>query len=121
MAAGGPIGRTRDVDKPLREEINTLHANLCHGLADPSRIALLYELATGPKNVTDLVAALEMPQSSVSRHLRILRDRQLVVARRHGTMIFYELVDDRVIQALDTLRGMIRSRLESRALLADAL
>ena len=109
------------MEKPLREEINSLHANLCHGLADPSRIALLYELSTGAKNVSDLAVALEMPQSSVSRHLRILRDRQLVTSQRRGTMIFYELSDARVIDALELLRGLLRSRLESRGLLADAL
>ena len=101
--------------------IDALHANLCSGIADPIRIALLYELAAGPRNVTDLVTALDLPQSSVSRHLRVLRDRQLVVARRQGTMMYYELEDCRVIDALDLLRAMLRSRLESRALLADVL
>lgn len=108
-------------DKPLREEINSLHANLCSGLADPNRIALLYELSAGPLNVTDLGDALEMPQSSVSRHLRVLRDRQLVTARRKGTMVYYELEERRVIEALDLLRELLRSRFESQAHLVDAL
>jgi DNA-binding transcriptional ArsR family regulator len=111
----------RRPDKPQMAEINTLHASLCSGVADPIRIALLYEISTGPKNVTDLVAALGLPQSSVSRHLRILRDRQLVTSRRQGTMVYYELADGRVIDALDLLRAMLRARLESRALLADVL
>jgi DNA-binding transcriptional ArsR family regulator len=108
-------------DQPMMEEINALHANLCSGVADPNRIALLYELSTGPRSVTDLVTALGLPQSSVSRHLRILRDRQLVVTRRQGQMVIYELADGRVIDALDLLRAMLRTRLESRALLADVL
>jgi DNA-binding transcriptional ArsR family regulator len=108
-------------DKPMMAEINALHAGLCSGVADPHRIALLYELSTGAKNVSDLVAALALPQSSVSRHLRILRDRQLVITRRQGTMVYYELADTRVIDALDLLRAILRARLESRALLADAL
>lgn len=109
------------MDKPHRDEINAMHANLCHGLADPSRIALLYELSTGAKNVSDLAAALEMPQSSVSRHLRVLRERQLVASRRQGTMVFYELADARVIDALELLRAMLRARLEARGQLAGAL
>lgn len=109
------------VDKPMREEINELHASLCSGLADPNRIAMLYELSAGQKNVTDLVHALDMPQSSVSRHLRVLRDRQLVTSERRGTMVYYEIADARVIDALDILRGVLRDRLESRGHLADAL
>lgn len=114
---GGPMA----MQKPQREEINAMHANLCHGLADPHRIALLYELSGGAKNVSDLAAALDMPQSSVSRHLRVLRERQLVSSQRQGTMIFYELADARVIDALELLRGMLRDRLEARGQLADAL
>ena len=107
--------------KTLPEEICELHANLCSGLADPIRIALLYELSAGPLNVTDLVAAMDLPQSSVSRHLRVLRDRQLVTTRRDGTSVYYELADPEILQALDMLRGVLRRRLESRAKLADAL
>ena len=47
----------------LEEEINSLHAGICAGLADPKRIMILYELADGPKNVTDLAKALGMPAS----------------------------------------------------------
>ncbi|MFN2114856.1 MAG: ArsR/SmtB family transcription factor [Anaerolineae bacterium] len=115
MAAEGVL------DKPMREEINALHASLCSGLADPNRIAMLYALSAGSQNVTDLVRALEMPQSSVSRHLRVLRDRQLVTSERRGTMVYYELADSRVIDALDILRAVLRDRLESRGQLADAL
>ena len=107
--------------KPLPEEICELHANLCSGLADPIRIAILYELSAGPMNVTDLVAAMDLPQSSVSRHLRVLRDRQLVSARREGTSVYYELADPEILTALDMLRGVLRRRLESRAKLADSL
>src|SRR3989304_3653762 len=39
------------------EEINSLHAGVCAGLSDPKRIMILYELADGPKKVTDLANA----------------------------------------------------------------
>ncbi len=116
-----PESEDRDAAKPLLEEILELHAKLCSGLADPIRIAILYELAQGPHNVGDLVNAMELPQSSVSRHLRILRDRQLVIAKRVGTSVYYELADREVIEALDMLRAVLRRRLKSRGELADAL
>lgn len=112
---------TRGSRKPEMQEIHALHASLCRGIADPVRIAILYELSTEPRNVSDLVAILGMPQSSVSRHLRVLRDRQLVTSRRQGTMVYYALADGRVIDALDLLRAALRDRLESRAHLVDSL
>lgn len=99
----------------LEQEVNALHAEICAGLADPKRIVLLYELADGPKNVTDLVEALGMAQPSVSRHLKVLRDRGMVIATRLGPTVEYRLSDERLIQALDLLRAVLRDTLAHRA------
>ena len=104
--------------KSLRDEINILHAQVCSGLADPNRILILYELADGPHNVSDLSNTLEIPQPTVSRHLKILRERNMVVSERDGQSVFYGLSDKRVIQALNLLRSMLADNLESQVDLA---
>ncbi|MFN2145503.1 MAG: ArsR/SmtB family transcription factor [Anaerolineales bacterium] len=104
--------------KTLRDEINILHAQVCSGLADPNRILILYELDKGPHNVSDLATTLEIPQPTVSRHLKILRERNMVTSERDGQSVFYSLTDKRVIQALDLLRGMLADSLESQINLA---
>jgi ArsR family transcriptional regulator len=104
--------------KTLRDEINILHAQVCSGLADPNRILILYELDKGPHNVSDLASTLEIPQPTVSRHLKILRERNMVTSERDGQSVFYSLADKRVIQALDLLRGMLADSLESQINLA---
>ena len=104
--------------KTLRDEINILHAQVCSGLADPNRILILYELDKGPHNVSDLASTLEIPQPTVSRHLKILRERNMVNSERDGQSVFYSLADNRVIQALDLLRGMLADSLESQVNLA---
>ncbi len=109
------------MDKQLIEEINNLHAQICGGLADPKRIALLYALAEEPKSVTELVDILEMPQATVSRNLKILRERGMVIARRQGANIYYSLGDKRIIRALDLLREVLADDLSKRRALAEAL
>jgi DNA-binding transcriptional ArsR family regulator len=104
--------------KSLRDEINILHAQVCSGLADPNRILILYELADGPHNVSDLSATLDIPQPTVSRHLKILRERSMVASERGGQSVFYSLTDDRVIKALDLLRSMLADSLENQIDLA---
>ena len=104
----------------LEAEVTQLHAEICGGLADPNRIMILYELAVGSKNVTELCNALNMPQPLVSRHLKILRERSMVTTVRHGTVINYSLADERLIQALDLLRAVMRDGLTKRAALIDA-
>jgi DNA-binding transcriptional ArsR family regulator len=104
----------------LESEITQLHAEICAGLADPNRILLLYELSQSPRNVTELATNLKMPQPLVSRHLKVLRERGMVIPNRKGTVVQYTLADDRLIQALDLLRAVMRDGLTKRAELVEA-
>lgn len=103
----------------LRSEINRLHAEICSGLADPTRILILYTLNQGIRNVSELAEELEIPQPTVSRHLKVLRERRMVEARRQGQAVYYSLSDRRVIQALDLLRAVLASNLQGQSMLAE--
>jgi ArsR family transcriptional regulator len=109
------------MDKQLLKEINRLHAEVCSGLADPKRIALLYAIADAPQTVSQLAAMLDAPQPTISRHLKILRDHGMVTAKRDGANIFYALGDKRIIRALDLLREVLGDHLSRRSALAQAI
>ncbi len=96
---------------PQRAEIARMHAELCSGISDPNRIAILYALSESPNNVTALTQRLNLPQSTVSRHLRILRNSGLVNFHRSGREVVYELSDERVIEALELLRNVLNDRI----------
>lgn len=57
--------------KTLELELNLLHERICAALADPKRILMLYLLAEGGMYVNEISEQLNMPQSTVSRHLRV--------------------------------------------------
>ncbi len=107
--------------KPQVRELTIFHAEVCQALADPTRIAILYELADGPRNVTDLAEALGQAQPAVSRHLKTLRERGMVRTERDGPFTVYSLNDLRVIDALDALRSVMATILAERSALANAL
>ncbi|MGO9659987.1 MAG: ArsR/SmtB family transcription factor [Acidimicrobiales bacterium] len=65
-------------------------------LSAPARLAIVVELAEGPRCVHELVEHLEMSQPLVSQHLRVLRGARLVTAERRGREAFYTLVDQHV-------------------------
>jgi ArsR family transcriptional regulator len=98
-----------------------MHATLCQAIADPTRIALLYELGDGPRHVNELVEALELPQATVSRHLKLLRERSLVTTRREGSYIYYDLADARVLEALNVMRTILHDVLADQSKLAQAV
>lgn len=109
------------MQQPQEAEIRMLHAQVCQALADPTRILLLYQLADGPKSVGELAAALGTSQPTVSRHLKVLRERGMARAERLGTTIMYSLTDMRVIQALDLMRAVLADTLAQRGALATIL
>ncbi|MCA9991911.1 MAG: winged helix-turn-helix transcriptional regulator [Ardenticatenaceae bacterium] len=105
---------------PPIQELNLLHANICQALADPKRIQILYALDEQPRNVSVLADALEMPQPTVSRHLRVLRQQSLVLTERDGPAVFYYLADRRIIEVLDTMRAVMFEALARKTDLAEA-
>ncbi len=109
------------MEKPLQEELAQLHASICQALADTTRISILYELVEGRKNVSELVEVLGSPQGTVSRHLKVLRDRQMVDSERDGVNVYYSLTDHRIIEALNLLRKVMTDILTRRGRLAEAL
>ena len=64
---------------------------LFKALADPVRLRVLNLLANGEVCVCHLHEALDLPQSTVSRHLAYLRKRGLVVGRKEGLWVHYRL------------------------------
>lgn len=100
---------------PLLDELSLLHAHICQALGDPKRLLILYALHEEPRHVTALAEALELPQPTVSRHLQVLRQRDLVVTERDGQAVVYRLADPRLIDVLDLMRQILRDRLERQA------
>ncbi|MGE5609328.1 MAG: ArsR/SmtB family transcription factor [Bacillota bacterium] len=64
------------------------------GLADPTRLRLLRLLEQHELGVVELCDVLQLPQSTVSRHLKVLGDRGFVRNHREGTTHLYRMVAD---------------------------
>ena len=72
-------------------------SRLFSALSDPTRLKILHALTvTEELCVCDLAALAELSVSAVSHQLRLLRDRDLVRARRDGRMVFYSVADDHI-------------------------
>ena len=109
------------MQQPQESEIQLLHAQICQALADPTRILLLYQLAEGRKSVGELASALGLNQPSVSRHLKVLRERGMANTERLGATVMYSLADRRVIEALDLMRALLADNLAQKSALAESL
>ena len=75
------------------------HANAAEvlkTLGNPTRIDIVKALLHGEVCVSELQHRLGIPQSTVSQHLRLLRDRGIVRERQDGTRRCYRLVSEQV-------------------------
>jgi len=76
-------------------------------LSDETRLRILALLINGEMCVCDLMAILDLPQSTVSRHLAYLRNAGWVEDRRQGVWMYYRLFNDNEPFATD-LRELLQ-------------
>jgi ArsR family transcriptional regulator len=74
---------------------------LFHALSDATRLAALDMLRGGEKCVCDLQDQLDVAQSRLSFHLKVLKDAGLVDDRKEGRWSYYSIVPDSLSEAHD--------------------
>ena len=77
-------------------------------LADPTRSRLLLALERNELAVTELQSILQLPQSTISRHLKVLADEGWVDARAEGTSRHYRIDTDSLDAATRRLWHLVR-------------
>ena len=86
-------------------------------LAEPTRLRILDQLRVSDRSVSELVAALDLAQPAVSKHLKVLRDAGFVSCRTAAQQRIYR-IEPRPLRTLDAWLAPYR-RLWTRHL--DAL
>jgi len=79
-------------------------SEILKALAHPARLQMLAGLLENECNVAEIQQTLSLPQSTISQHLRVLKDRGIIKARQEGTKRCYRVVDNRVRKIMRVLR-----------------
>ena len=80
------------------EDVINRLAQTFKALADPTRLRIIYLLSKAPLCVCDIANLLDMTQSAISHHLRLLRNLRLVKFKKEGKMVIYSLDDHHVVE-----------------------
>ena len=75
----------------------------CKALADDSRQRILTMLLEEEKCVSDIVAEFDMSQPTISHHLGVLKQFNLVTSRKEGKQVFYAINQDNVVECCGQL------------------
>jgi len=81
-------------------------------LASDQRLRILDLLKGNEKSSADIIKALELDASVISRHLMMLRNVGLVNARKEGVVMYFSIADDRVFQIVDLATQLIKDWLD---------
>lgn len=115
------MGSRTDVVVPeLNRPLSEVKAELFKALAHPARVRALEVLAEGERTVGELQPLVGIEPSHLSQQLGVLRRAGLVVTRREGSSVFYQLRDPAVADLLALAKRLLLASLaQARDLLAD--
>ncbi|MCX5668090.1 MAG: metalloregulator ArsR/SmtB family transcription factor [Candidatus Omnitrophica bacterium] len=98
-----------------------IKADFLKALAHPLRLQVVEFLKNGEKNVSSIIKALAIPQSSLSRHLTILREAGVLKSRQEGTIIYYDIYDHDIFHVLRPIAEMLRKKLKKSEAVLNSL
>lgn len=90
-------------------------------LGHPVRIRVLELLCEGPKQVRELLAAIEIEASNLSQQLAVLRRYGIVTATRDGSTVVYALAGADVSELMLAARRILTELLVDKRELLDVL
>jgi DNA-binding transcriptional ArsR family regulator len=89
-----PIKMEQSLDKAYK---------LINAIANKNRMLLLCQLSLGEKNVSELELETGISQPTLSQQIGVLRDEELISARRDGKKIYYSISNPVALQIMQVL------------------
>jgi ArsR family transcriptional regulator len=94
------------------EEFYTLHANVCKTFGHPVRLRIIELLRDKEISATELLESLNISKPNLSQHMSMLVKEGIVVSRKEGVHIFYQISDKRIIQAFELMKEVLINRMK---------
>ncbi|MBI5646501.1 MAG: winged helix-turn-helix transcriptional regulator [Ignavibacteriae bacterium] len=92
------------------DEIFRQQARVLKALANESRLRIIHRLAEGECSVGELTGLIGSDQSTVSKHLAVLRAHGIVDDRREGNTVYYSLLTPCVLNFFTCASQVLRDR-----------
>jgi len=73
-------------------------------LAHPARLKIVAGLLKDECNVAQIQKVLGLPQSTISQHLRILKNADIIKGRREGNKTCYRVIDARIRKIVEIIK-----------------
>lgn len=98
----------------MNKSRNELQADVLSALAHPNRIRILELLQKGISCNCELAPELELEQSNLSRHLKLLVQAGVLVSWKEGLRVNFKVADQRVFKILDLAASIAKRTVETQ-------
>jgi len=95
----------------MRQQLSEFKADFFKALAHPLRISILDALRDGELTVNEISQRFEVEQANASQQLAVLRNRNIVVARKEGANVYYSVGDKSLFKLLDAAKEIFNHQL----------
>ncbi len=96
----------------MKDKIYELKADILSALGHPNRLKILEFLKEGEQCNCDIYPALNLEQSNLSRHMKILQEAGIVSARKSGLRVYYKVIDPRIYDVIELVREIVKSNIQ---------
>jgi ArsR family transcriptional regulator len=92
-------------------QLRQFKAEFFKALAHPLRISILDSLRQGELTVAEISQRFDVEQSNTSQQLAVLRNKNIIVARKVGLNVYYSVSDPATFKLLDVAREIFNNHL----------
>lgn len=96
------------------KELYRIHAEMCKVFSNATRLEILNLLRDKERSVTELIEKTRLSQANISQHLSIMKSKGIVVANRKGKNIYYQLTNQKIIEAFDIMREFLAETMKKK-------
>jgi ArsR family transcriptional regulator len=101
----------------VEEQLYAYHAEMCKVFSHPKRLEVINLLRDGELSVTDLSLKLGLTVGNLSQHLNMMKDRRILVSTKRGNMVYYRIVNPKLLECFDMMREMLFEQIRKDATL----
>ena len=95
----------------MRQQLSEFKAEFFKALAHPLRISILDALRDGELTVNEISQRFDVEPANASQQLAVLRNRNIVVAHKDGSNVYYSVSDKSIFKLLDVAKEIFNNHL----------
>ena len=103
----------------MEDQIYQYHAEMCQVFSHPKRLEAINVLRDGEMSVTELAQKLGLTIGNLSQHLSMMKERHILATRKEGNMVYYRILNPKLIHCFDMMREMLFEQITQDAALLE--